>query len=280
MAVETAENLGLNEYCKSQELEFGIVKRSLKITTKELSDRLCRAVGDYTTFDCERSIYLSSRPAKAIETYLAQTIKRFIGAKSRTHPVLVACLGNGNIAADSLGKKVFDKLEVTSDKLQKPANKPPVCAISTSVLGKTGIQTSRFIKGVVKEIEPCFAVLIDSLATSVPKRVGVSFQLSTAGITPGSGVGGDKERIDSSVLGVPVLSIGVPMLLSLNTLTYGLFKDFFKLVDAPLDEYAFRSMLADRNMSNLVVAPKDVDVYAENASVLLSNALNLSLTRA
>ena len=277
IAVESAENVGLLEACKVQELDFGITKRSLNVKTKEMAKAVGRSIGAYTTFDCDKTIYSDPRSAKAIEAYLAQTIKRTIGVKNRSNPTLVVGLGNGNIAADSLGERVFDKIEVSSKDITKSATKPPVCAISTSVLGKTGIETAKLITGVVKEISPSFVLLVDSLATSVPRRVGLSFQLTTAGIAPGSGIVGDKEKIDSDVLGVPLLSIGVPTLLALNTLTYNLFKDYLNNLKMQIDEYAFRSLLSDKAMSNMVVAPKDVDVCVENAANVIASAINSAL---
>lgn len=277
IAVESAQNLGLSEACKVQELDFGITKRSLAIKTKEMSKRLGRSIGSYTTYDCDKTVYSDERAKRAIESYLAQTIKRTIGVGNRSKTILVACLGNGNVAADSLGDKVFDKIEVSSVEIAKQNDKPRVLAISTSVFGKTGIETAKLIVGVVKETRPSFVLLVDSLATSVPWRVGLSFQLTTAGIAPGSGVGGDKQKIDSDVLGVPVFAIGVPMLLSLNTLTYSLLKEYLDEKKIQVDEYAFRNLLADKNMSNMVVAPKDVDVLSQNAANIVSDAINSAL---
>lgn len=277
MAIESAENLNMTDSSKNVDVGFDIVKRFLNIKTKDMTNRIGKPMGIYITFDCPHTIYSSSRGAKAIEDNLSATIKNLVGTVKKSSPILVACLGNGQISADSLGQKVFDKLEITRKKDAQQAYKQSVCALSTSVLGKTGIESAEIISAVVKEIKPSFVLLVDSLATSVPKRVGLSFQLSTAGITPGSGVGGDKERIDKTVLGVPVLSIGVPTLLALNTLVYGLFKDYAEKFGRGLDEYAFRSLLAEKKMSNMVVAPKDVDALAEKASVIISNAINLAL---
>lgn len=90
----------------------------------------------------------------------------------------------------------------------------------------TGMQSAEIIGGVANKIKPCAVIVIDSLATSSVKRLGRSFQISTTGISPGSGVGLDKERIDKSTLGVPTLSIGVPMMLALKTAIYNFVKDF------------------------------------------------------
>ncbi len=274
IAIESAESAKLNDRCEQEILSFGISKKCLNIKTKEMSERTNKPLGMYVSFDCDRRIYTSPRVAKAIESHLCDTIRQLIGVRPKTKPVLIACLGNGNITSDSLGDRVFDKLAIEADKKAQNGDKPPVLAISTSVFGKTGIESARFVRAISKELSPSHVILVDSLATSAPKRVGLSFQLSTAGITPGSGVYGGKERIDKSVLGVPTVSIGVPTLLALGTMMHGVFLDYMQMIGGELDEYKYRELLSSKMLSNMVVAPKDVDVYVENASVIIANAIN------
>lgn len=276
VAVESAENVNLSGALTSESVGFGIEKRVLNVKTKAMAERVGKPMGAYVNFDCDGKVYSNLRAAKAIETNIACSLKNMLG-NSASGTVLVACLGNGNIAADSLGEKVFDKLTITRKKNANQGVKKCICALSTSVLGKTGIESAEIICAVVGQIKPSCVIAIDSLATSVPRRVGLSFQLTSAGITPGSGVGGDKARIDKSVLGVPVVAIGVPTLLSLGTFLYSTMKDYSQIANCEIDEYKFRSVLAERLVSNLVVAPKDIDVYVENASVVVSNAINLAL---
>ena len=55
-------------------------------------------------------------------------------------------------------------------------------------------------------------ILIDSLATMNIDRVGCSVQLNSAGITPGSAVNKQGKKIGKNTIGVPCLSIGVPLM--------------------------------------------------------------------
>ena len=274
IAFESAESASLLGRCEQEILSFGISKKSLNIKTKEMSERTNKPLGMYVSFDCDKRIYSHPRVAKAIESHICETLTHLIGVRPKSKPVLIACLGNGNITSDSLGDRVFDKLNIGVDKNAQNGDKQPVLAISTSVFGKTGIQSAQIVRAVCKEISPSCVLLVDSLATSAPKRVGLSFQLSTAGITPGSGVCGGKERIDKSVLGVPTVSIGVPTLLSLGTMMHSVFSDYMQMIGGELDEYKYRELLSSKMLSNMVVAPKDVDVYVENASVIIANAIN------
>ena len=118
--------------------------------------------------------------------------------------------------------------------------------------------------------------MIDSLATGVVSRLGKSFQISSCGISPGSGVGQDKERIDKSILSVPTFSIGVPLLLSLRTGIYAFVKDFAKEENLQINEYNLRKKLADCALADLIVAPRDIDLVVNVASSILANAINIA----
>lgn len=138
----------------------------------------------------------------------------------------------------------------------------------------TGIQSAELVAGVVEKIKPSCVILIDSLATGVVSRLGKSFQISSCGISPGSGVGQDKERIDKSLLSVPTFSIGVPLLLSLRTGIYAFVKEFAKDENMQINEYALRQKLADSLLSDLIVAPRDIDLAVNVASNIVSGAIN------
>ena len=231
----------------------------------------------YATYDFKDNVYTSMRAAKTMENLLVSAVRSFVGASVSC--VLVVGLGNGNIAADSLGTKVFAKIDVSGQNNGKCSHKPRVMCISTSVFGQTGIQSAELVFAVVKHIKPSCVVLVDSLATASCGRVCRCFQLSTAGITPGGGVGNDTSRIDKDLLGVPVLAIGVPTLVTLPNVVYGAVKEYVENKGCKIDEYLVRVVMADEKLSGMVVAPKNVDAEVENASVLISNALNLAFAR-
>ncbi|MDE6302553.1 MAG: GPR endopeptidase, partial [Clostridia bacterium] len=117
-------------------------------------------------------------------------------------------------------------------------------------------------------------ILIDSLATSSISRVGTSFQISTAGISPGGGIGQDKQRIDRSVLGVPTIAIGVPLMLSMRTAIYDFVKYYSEQIGVGMDEYRVRACMVDKNLSNLVVAPKEIDFFVDASAGVIASALN------
>ena len=96
---------------------------------------------------------------------------------------------------------------------------------------------------------------VDSLAAASTQRVGRVVQISDAGITPGSGVSNHRGRLGRETLGVPVISVGVPLVVYASTI----------IRDAGGDESGFES---------LIVTPKDIDVIvAESAEVIARSIL-------
>lgn len=273
MAIESADALGLDKNIDCVKLLHDIQKRTLRVKTENDSRRIGRERGVYITFDCAKSVFSNATAAKYLTRQIAQSLLELVGILKKTSPVLVVGLGNRHIVADSLGQKSVEKIKVTryvSAGLQKQS----VCAFSTGVLGMTGIQSSELVAGAVGKIKPSCVILIDSLATGAVSRLGKSFQISSCGISPGSGVGQDKERIDKSLLSVPTFSIGVPLLLSLRTGIYAFVKEFAKDENMQISEYALRQKLADSLLSDLIVAPRDIDLAVNVASNIVSGAIN------
>lgn len=117
--------------------------------------------------------------------------------------VLIVGLGNQKVTADSLGPEVIDVLA-------KKRNTLLLC--KTSVFGLTGIESYTIVKGLSKELAPSSIICLDSLTCSAEKNLYSSIQITNAGLIPGSGLGNDRPPINEKSIGVPVISIGVPLI--------------------------------------------------------------------
>ncbi len=130
---------------------------------------------------------------------------------------LVIGLGNRNIISDALGSKTLSNIIVTrhmyllNDVDNKYRN---VSILEPSVMGITGIDSFEIIKNIVNEIKPNFIICIDSLCAKNIDRLNKTIQITTSGITPGSGIGNNKEELSFDTLGVNVIAIGVPTVVS------------------------------------------------------------------
>ena len=185
----------------------------------------------------------------------------------RIESILVCGLGNENFSADSVGTSCVSRIVVTrhlkgSDpEIIKKAGLFDVCAISPGVAAQTGFETLETVRNAVNCARPDLVIVVDSLAARETKRLASTIQLSDTGITPGSGIGNHRSALCQSTLGVPTVSIGVPMIIDSRTLISDALRDVGSGVDAS-------------SLLPMFVCPKDVDVSARLLGNLIAYAIN------
>lgn len=169
--------------------------------------------------------------------------------------VLVAGVGNLDITADALGpisaNYVLATRHIKDNKLFSDFSN--VASIQTGVLGDTGIESAELVKGVVNQIQPSCVIAVDALAASSTDRLGTTVQLSNTGIAPGSGVGNHRYEISSATLGVPVVSIGIPTVVSTSVIS-GVSGD-----------------------ARMFVTPREIDRVIDQGSKLIGMTINVCL---
>ena len=136
---------------------------------------------------------------------------------------LVIGLGNILSTPDSLGDKTLNNVMVTghlfeigkvSDGIRK------VSCFAPGVMGNTGIESSKIIISLIKEIKPDFVIAIDALAARSIDRVNKTIQITDTGIHPGSGIGNNRIEISYKTMHIPVIAIGVPTVVMSSTIVY------------------------------------------------------------
>lgn len=139
---------------------------------------------------------------------LGRELKKLIRQSEKKSKKILCCgIGNPYMVSDSLGVETIRKL------MNK--RKQRIKLLIPLVEGLTGISSGSILKSVVKEEKIDTVILIDSLVTRKKERIGFSYQLSNAGLTPGSAMGA-KKSIDKEFLGVKTFSIGVPTVLRVD----------------------------------------------------------------
>ena len=194
--------------------ENGIDIFALSITSPEGSKRFSRPIGDYLTlsFTEETIGALTDVLAKKLRELLVQT-------HTPVRRVLIVGLGNAAVTADAIGPETVDAIRVTG-KLSDTDPCPSVFAIAPGVIGKTGIESFTLIQGARNATDATHIICIDALAAESTARLYHTLQLTTSGIVPGSGVGNHRLAISQDTLGVPVIAIGVPSVVSSATLVF------------------------------------------------------------
>lgn len=174
--------------------------------------------------------------------------------------VLVVGLGNKKITADSLGPSTSSLIFATrhiADNFESNIGLPalfPVSCINTGVLGDTGIETVEIIKGVVNQTKPSCVIAVDALAASSADRLGTTIQFSDSGISPGSGVGNHRHEISKATVGVPVIAVGIPTVVSTG-------------------------IISGNGNDDVFVTPREIDRICQQGAKLIGMGINVCLQK-
>ena len=267
------------------------------ILDDEGSEIMGKGKGRYITIESNLMKYDDDESREEVIEYLKNELIEIFG-DDKTKTTLVIGLGNWNITSDALGPKSVEKTLVTRH-IFKNYNKDydddftEVSALSPGVMGITGLETSETVKSIVDTIKPSRVVAIDALASRKMERVNKTIQISTAGISPGGGVGNKRKTLNKEYLGVDVIAIGVPTVVDAATLSIDVLDVAIdNLMEQTKEGEAFYNMLKSLKEEekyhlikeslepydkNLVVTPKDIDETIENLSIIISEGLNRSL---
>ena len=234
-----------------------------------------KKIGSYITFELENIKYLDDKE-KVVEKLKEQILDLIKDNSS----VMVVGLGNLYVTPDALGSKVVNNIEVTRHILKMAndmlsSDTREVSAICPGVMGNTGIQTSEIISAVSSRVNPKYIIVIDSLMSKSIKRVGASIQISKTGITPGSGITGINNAINSQSTGATVISLGVPMVVDMATITNDALNKIVNKIDERGERYFKIASVLDTE--NYIVTPKDIDELIEIMSDIISESINKAM---
>ena len=237
--------------------------KGIKITNvyiDDISSKLInKDIGNYTTIEFKDITDSTNR--NNISKVLCKELDKYVNINSNDL-VLVIGLGNIESTPDSLGPKVIDNIVVTNHiyELGLLDNKyTRVCTLTPGVYAKNGIETSIIIESIVDSIKPNLVIIIDSLASSSLNRLNKTIQITDTTISPGSGIGNNRKSINKYSLNTKVVSIGVPTVVSANTLVLEL------------------TNCKKVKENNLVVTPTEIDFLIECLSKVISNSINKCL---
>lgn len=240
----------------------------IEIVDKEGEESIGKPIGKYVTIELTEFSHESELLDGRFEA-VKESLKDML--PKNTKSVLVAGLGNENITPDALGpicaQHIFATrhIENTTAKELGFSSLKSVSVISTGVLGQTGIETAEYIKGIAKLVNPDVVITVDALASRRLSRLGKTIQMSDTGISPGSGVGNKRARIDKETLGVPVIAIGVPTVVDGETVIYDLTED---------DNIAEK---INEDAKNMMVTPREIDTVVERAAKLIAMSINCAV---
>ncbi|ADI01674.1 MAG TPA: GPR endopeptidase [Syntrophothermus lipocalidus] len=262
-----------------------------KVTTITIKDKnaeqvMGKPMGTYVTIEVQRLRFKDPEVQEEISQAVAQALTALMSAHLRPQShVLIIGLGNWKATPDSLGPKTVEYIPVTRH-LHKYAPEAlitgmrPVSAVAPGVLGTTGIETVEIIKGIVQNVKCDLVVVIDALAAQSTERIGTSIQISNTGIQPGSGIGNPREPINHETLGIPVIAIGVPTVVSAATIANQAIQRYCQNTGAIFNqEISLNSIRAVLSYfgGSLTVTPKEIDDLIENTARIVSTGISYAL---
>ena len=236
-----------------QEELFGLPLFAVSITGEEASEKIGKPLGQYYTLSLASPLTRAAPDFGAAAAAVAALIRRC--GVPEAGGVLVAALGNPDITPDALGPLCASSVLVTRH--LKAGGDPlwngfaSVSLLRTGVLGTVGVESAEQIRALCGTVSPALVIAVDALAGAEASRLCRSIQVCDSGISPGSGVCNDRQRIDRELLGVPVTAIGVPTVTDASPVGGG--------------------------PGGLFVTPRDIDSAVRACARIIAYGINLAL---
>ncbi|MBE5943521.1 MAG: GPR endopeptidase [Lachnospiraceae bacterium] len=289
LAVELQEEISEKSLLQGVEIYTRYSKdKKIKETKIDVVDEqgakiLGKPIGTYITLESGELRGSDEDIHKPLVDMLHKNLKELIKENDK---ILVVGLGNREVTPDALGPYVVDNLYITRHLLSEGiiVNAREISAISPGVMAQTGIETGTILKALCKETNPDIIIAVDALAAREPTRLNSTIQLCDTGISPGAGVGNNRAVLNEETLGVKVIAVGVPTVISVpaiinqaidNMLT--VFSENGKNLSEGLTEeekYSIATQLIEPDLAKMFVTPKNIDEAVKRISYTISEAIN------
>lgn len=230
---------------------FGVKIRRISLN-EEQAQRLGRRPGRYHTLECKGLENADGQTLLSMIRAVAGELAHLVG---NFESLMIAGLGNGSVTPDALGPRTVAHVIVSRHiknslpQMYQQMKLGEVSALAPGVLGQTGVESADIIRAVSEVVKPSALIVIDSLAAMDRDRLCSTVQLSDTGITPGSGIGNRRFELSAQTMGVPVIAIGIPMVIT-------------------------AAALSGDGEDDLIVTPKSIDLLIGRAARLLGYAIN------
>lgn len=288
LAVELKEDLDkedcLNGVSLSSYMEYGVNVSKITVKNKAGAKLLGKPIGNYITLENKELLQADESIHEQFVQVLYNNLEDMLkDAKN----ILVVGLGNREVTPDALGPYVVDNLFITRHLIQEKLIKDTkiLSAICPGVMAQTGVETLYILKGICKEVKPDVIIAVDALAAREPSRLNTTIQLCDTGISPGSGVGNHRLSLNEETLGVKVIAIGVPTVISVTSIISEAMEAMVnelstrkdKHYEMDFDEsekFDLVSRLVSPELATMFVTPKNIDESVKRISYTISEAIN------
>ena len=258
---------------KEQDKQGNLMITTVEIKNKSGARQMKKPIGTYVTLEfewgydtkCElerRISLLGLQIQKILERMLCQIKKK---AEKKCHTALITGLGNRFATPDALGPYVLENIQMNRHIYQEFPEESTIgewrlCGIAPGVMSQTGMESSEILRGIIEKIRPDIVIVIDSLASRSVDRLCRTIQITDTGISPGAGIGNNRNQINQTTMGVPVIAIGVPTVVDAGTIIYETLENALSKSGCTEQEIVcFFENIMDQKKEKLFVTPKDID---------------------
>lgn len=273
------------------------------IKDEEGAKAMGKPMGSYMTLEAKNLKYPDEDYHREVSEELAGQLKHMVEElkerghlpKKRPLHLVVVGLGNALVTPDALGPQVLEHLRVNrtiqSCFKRKGDDLTVISGIAPGVMAQTGMETAEIMKGIIREIKPDLMLAVDALAARSIRRLGTTIQLTNTGIHPGSGVGNHRHSLTEDSLGIPVLAIGVPTVVSAAAIVHDTIAALVETLNshmetrgmgdyldrlAPDEQYQLICELLEPEFGSLYVTPPDIDQTIRRLSYTISEGIHLA----
>ncbi|NLD20397.1 MAG: GPR endopeptidase [Clostridiales bacterium] len=259
-----------------EEIEYGkdVKSTRIKIKDQEGARALGKPIGSYVTIEAQGLLEEREGVKEAAEHALATELQELI----KFHyylKVLVAGLGNFMVTPDALGPAVAGKIKVTRHlfllfEADGDDQMSCVSCLTPGVSATTGMQTADIVKKAVDICSPELVIAVDSLAAKNIERVSTTIQITDTGISPGGGMGNNRQGICRETVGTDVIAIGVPTVIDATTIVRDSLSSAIESCEE-IEEYV------KEFDKQLIVTSTDIDTVIKDFSDIIANGINKTL---
>ena len=241
----------------SKSYDDGRINLSEILITNEVGvARLGKPIGRYITIEGKQLDQSEEGIHESFVDILYDRLRNMVGDVKK---IFVIGLGNREVTPDALGPNVVDNLCITRHLIREGLwNKEiELSAISPGVMAQTGIESLVILKALCDEVKPDVIIAIDALAANDAHRLNTTIQLCDTGIYPGAGVGNNRLKLSQETLGIKVVAIGVPTVISMTSILN-----------------RFKRDEINEDLLEMFVTPKNIDEAIKRISYTISEAIN------
>ncbi len=263
------------DFSSTEMLGYKIQRMNIKTQSEKILSSAAK--GRYSTIYFDNITEMADEQKNALSYVISHEISSMFPKK--LNEILVGGLGNQSLTSDSIGPKTISKLAVTrhlsmyDPKLFEKLSINKISALAPGVMAQTGMESAEIFMGAANIIKPDVIITVDSLCARNLERLARTVQISDTGVTPGSGIGNKRKKIDKELTGCRVISIGIPTVVSSSTLIY----DALEKCEIEYDSDKTEQLL--KNGRSFYVTLNEIDTVTDEISEILADAIYRSASK-